>query len=234
MRKYRASAASPIRVDYGVELIAGLLLFTETSGYAPSFESLNEELDASYTSRQAKRKPLVKARVALRFANYEVDQLIRSAARAAEIADGGRRGPIFQATFPEGVGPVVAPDGARQIPPTAALVDRITRSRVASIDPYRAEWLPKLQAGLAKLQAAAAAYDAARKDYLAAFADELALRQDHLLAVDRLIGLVRAAFPHDRARQDLVFPAVEEGDDVASAEGDGPAPSPDPAAPKPA
>lgn len=209
------------------------MLFPETSGFAPAFDALNDELDAAYALRQAKRKPLVKTRVALRFANYVTDQAIRSASRAAEIADGGRRGPIHEAGFPEGLSPVVAPNLARQIPPTVDLMDRITRSRLAVIEPYRTEWLPKLDAPLGNLKAAATAHDTARKEYLGAFADEIALREDHLHAVDRMIGLVRAAFPGDRTRQDLVFPAVDEGEDAAPVD-DGGDPPADPPEPKPA
>jgi hypothetical protein len=38
----------------------------------------------------------------------------------------------------------------------------------------------------------------------------VALRDEHFLSVDKLMGLVRAAFPRDRARQDLIFPVVED------------------------
>jgi hypothetical protein len=212
MRNYRPSAATNIRVDFGVELVAGLRLFPETAANAAPFELLTDQLDDQHTARRALRKPLVKARCELRFANYRTDQTIRQAARAAEIADGGRRGPIFDALFPDGLKPVVAPPGARQIAPTQALVDRLTKSKVAGIDTYRSEWLPKLTASLHDLELAAAAFDEARDAYNDAFETEIALRDQHRTEVDRLSGLVRAAFPHDREKQDLVFPVVEEGD----------------------
>jgi hypothetical protein len=210
MRKYRATAATPARLDYGIELVAGLKLFPETAGLAPAFETLNNELDVAHENRRAKRKPLVMARVSVRFANYMVDQTIRSAGKAAEIADGGRRAIIFKAAFPEGVGRVVAPAGKRQIAPTEQLIERITKSKAAGMDAYRAEWLPKLDAALKSLKTAAEAYTAAYTAYVSEFATELALRQAHFVAVDQLMGQVRAAFPGDKAKQDLAFPVMED------------------------
>jgi hypothetical protein len=171
----------------------------------------------------------VKARVALRFANFTTDQAIRSCARAAEIADGGRRGPIFNALFPKGVGPVVAPMGARQIKPTEQLVDRMSKSKHTAVIPFAAEWIPKLQAPLATLTAAAAAHKSARATHDDAFREEVSLRDEHRRSVDRLMGETRAAFPGDRSRQDLVFPAVDEGSTPANQDdADAPAGDADP------
>ncbi|MBK9261212.1 MAG: hypothetical protein IPM54_15580 [Polyangiaceae bacterium] len=223
MRKYRIKAASDIRVTYGVELCEGLRHFPETDGYAASFEVLNNELDAAHNARRGLRKPMLQKRAAFRFAHYNTDQTIRMIHGAVGIADGGRKnGPIAKFLFPEGLGPVVAPYGMRQIPPTVKLVDDMKRCKVPGSEAFIAEWLPKLEASLDKLQTAANAYDSVRKAYLAAFADELALRGEHYQAVDKLMGLVRAAFPNDRARQDLVFPAVDEdSDDEGEGEGEG-------------
>ncbi|MCC6527156.1 MAG: hypothetical protein IT373_31195, partial [Polyangiaceae bacterium] len=147
---------------------------------------------------------------ALRFANWQTDQLIRSASRAAEIADGGSRGPIHAAAFPDGLAPVVAPGGARQVKPTEELVARITKSKLTQIEAYRTEWGPKLEASLAALRTAAGAYEAARKDLLDVFQTELALRDEHRLAIERLLGQVRTAFPGDASKRDLVFPVLDD------------------------
>jgi hypothetical protein len=228
MRKYRTDAATPLRLDYGVELAAGLTLFPETAPFAAPFIALNTELETAYEDRLHKRKPLAIARVALRHENYRTDQLLRSAARAAEIADGGRRGPIFEATFPDGLRPVVTPEGARQIAPTRDLIDRLGKSRVAGIDAYRKEWLPKLATALASLEKAAALLDAATRAHRDAFTTELALRDQHLVAVDALMGQVKAVFPRDKDRQDLVFPIVEEGNASAPEPSPAEPPSPQP------
>jgi hypothetical protein len=216
VRKYRGSADSPTRIDFGVELLAGLNFFPETKGYAASFQQLNDDLDAAYTARRAARKPLLEKRAAFRFAHHSTDQTIRMTHRAAEIADGGRRGPLTETLFPDGLGPVVAPFGTRQIKPTEALVDRLTRCKLPAADAFRTEWKPKLDASLAALSAAAKDQQEARDAYLNAFRAEVALRDEHYMAIDKLMGLVRAAFPRDRARQDLVFPVLDEDSESGS------------------
>jgi hypothetical protein len=222
MRNYRPSAATPVRVDYGAELVAGLRLFPETQVYAAPLEALNDQLDAAYEDRRRKRRPLVAARAALRFAGYQIDQVIRSAARAAEIGDGGRRGPIFGAVFPDGVRSVVLPSGARQIPPARALIDRINKSKAAGIDAYRAEWQPKLSAALEGLEASSIAYSAAASEHRDAFTTELSLREQHIHMIDQTMGHVRAAFPRDNDRQNLVFPIVDDDRSTARDEDDEP------------
>jgi hypothetical protein len=129
---------------------------------------------------------------------------------------------VFHAAFPLGLRPVVAPTGTRQVPATEKLVERISKSKVAGMSDYATAWLPKLNAALGGMKAAADAYGAAYKAYLDVFGSELALREEHLLAVDRLAGQVRAAFPGDRERQDLIFPVVESDDTAEAEEADAP------------
>ncbi len=214
MKKYRAKVASEPRITYGIELCGGLRIFAETTTYASSFETLNNDLDAAYATRGNLRKPMLEKRVVFRFAHYTTDQTIRMVHRAAEIADGGRKqGPIANFLFPEGLGPMVAPYGMRQIPPTEKLVADMKRIKLAGSEAFCAEWLPKLEAVLSNLQTTANAYKVARTTYLEAFQDELALRAEHYQAVDKLMGLVRAAFPNDRTRQDLIFPVMDDNGD---------------------
>lgn len=221
MRKYRAKASSEVRVEYGIELAAGLKFFTETSSLAEPFDDLNNTLDAAHISRRALRKPLLEKRASFRFAHYHVDQTIRSFFRAVEIADGGRRGgPLAQALFPDGLSPVVAPYGTRQIAPTQDLIDRCKSCKLEGSAELGNEWVSKLESALGKLKSAAEAHAAARDDYLDAFKKELALRNEHFHAIDKLMGLVRAAFPSDRARQDLVFPTIDTSDELEEAESD--------------
>jgi hypothetical protein len=223
MQKYRNKADSPVRIDYGIELIAGLNNFPETQGFAPSFKVVNDELDVAYTARRATRKPLLEKRVAFRFAHYGTDQTIRMVHRASEIADGGRRGPITIELFPDGVGPVVAPYGTRQIKPTEDLIDRLNRCKLPGIEAFRTEWKPKLDASLTALKDADTEHQTARKAYLDAFRTELALRNEHFRSVDKIAGLVRSAFPGDRAKQDLVFPDMDDESNNGEGEGEEPA-----------
>ena len=222
MKKYRATAASEARVSYGIELCAGLRVFPETAPLAPAIEALNDELNTAYTKRRNLHKPMLEKRAVFRFAHYTTDQTIRMTHRAAEIADGGRKnGPIASYLFPDGLGPVVAPYGTRQIPPTEQLVANMKHCKIAGSEALCAEWLPKLETVLGQLKTTADDYKIASKAYSDAFRDEVALRSEHYQCVDRLMGLVRAAFPNDRTRQDLIFPVMEGGGDNVDGDGDG-------------
>jgi hypothetical protein len=233
MRRYRNSAGTPTRTDYGIGLVAGLQAFPETAPLAPPFEQLNDDLDQAYNARSSARKPLVAARVGLRFANYRVDQTIRILNGAAQIADGGRRGPVTADLFPEGLTPVIAPKGAGQIKPTEELLGRLTQSKLPGVIALTGEWIPRIEAGLATLVAADTAHQNANKAYLAAFKVEIAFRNEHARQVDRLMGLVRAAFPNDKTTQDIVFPEIE-AESIAASEEEAEPPAEAPAEPPPA
>ncbi|MFT3771203.1 MAG: hypothetical protein QM820_37790 [Minicystis sp.] len=227
MRLYSIKAATPIRVDYGTELCAGMRAFPEIAGYEPAFASINQGVRDAYEDRRATRQPLLVTRFELRFGAYQARQALRAAASAAEAADGGRRGAIFEVVFPDGLGPVVAPKGAMLAPPLEKVINDLSQSTLPSIDAYRNAWLPRLQAALDLLKQRAAAADAARKAYVTAFRKELVLRREHRKAVERVMGFVRAEFPGDKAKQDLVFPEVDAEDDAEPAEeGETPAPKP--------
>lgn len=149
-----------------------------------------------------------------------------------------RRRPIHAFAI---VGPVVAPAGARQIPPTEKLLGRLTMSKNAAVKAFAVEWQPKIEAARAKLQVAADAHTAALKADGNAFVEETSLRAEHAHTVDRLMGAVRSAFPRDRARQDLVFPVVgnasgaaDDAEEDAPQEPDAPVGDGKPGDPKPA
>lgn len=221
MRKYRRDAATPARVDFGNELVAGLLLFPETSPAAPAVEAVTDELEAAFVERRRLRKALVRARAGLRLGNYVCDQTLRGFHSALKIADGGREGPLTKAMYPGGLTPVVAPGGSRQAKPTKDFIDRLTKCRQSGIDGPRAEWQPRLAAALAGLETALAVHGTALDADAGAYRTEVALREDHFLTVDKTAGLVRAAFPGDRARQDVVFPQVEDDEGPTGGEGEG-------------
>jgi hypothetical protein len=209
MRTYSLDAGTTIRFFFGLELIAGLRMFDETKPLADPFEVINNKLDQTHTARQAARKPMVEARAGRRLAVYAARQAIRAAASAAEIADGGRRGPIFYAVFPEGIQSYGKQKGGTLLAPMKGLIDRFSKSQLSAIDTYRQEWLPKLTAKHVALDEAGKVFGGALTAYNDIFEVELALRNQHRLEVDRIQGQVRAAFPGDKEKQDLVFPEVE-------------------------
>jgi hypothetical protein len=209
MRKYHGTASSSARFQYGVELHAGLSRFPETAAAAADISAVNEALHTQFQKRVALLVPVVKTRAALRFAEYHVDSVLRSAFHAAQIEDGGRSGRVCQAVFPEGIREVTKPEGKAQLKPTKEVIERLALSKVAGIDDYRQAWLPKLESALSQLESAIDAHEAATVAHQDAFAEERALREAHHETVDRVIGMVRAAFPRDREMQDVIFPVVQ-------------------------
>ena len=226
MRSYRSNAASDIRIEYGIELVEGLALFPELSSAASEINTINGALSARYESRRALRIPVLRTRAALRFAEYSVERVVRSALRAAEIEDGGRRARICASIFPKGSNPILKPVGKRQVKPLKDLVERLEKSQVAGIDAYRAAWLPKLKDALVSFEVAVATHLAALAAYDDVFKAELALRDAHHDTVDRSMGQVRAAFPRDRALLDVLFPPVDESDATTTSEDDAEEPLP--------
>jgi hypothetical protein len=204
------NASSEVRVEYGIGLAVGLGFFPETESAVPEMEQITEDLGSAHTARVALRKPQVKARMQLQYAEYQVDQTIRVFSRMVESAEGGRRGPLFGALLPEGLTAVVAPAGRRQIKPTEALIARVDHCTLPGADALRSEWKPKLQAALKGLTDAAAAFEKASAAYVAAFGKELGLRAEHRRIVQKCAGVVRMAFPGDKLRQDLVFPVLDD------------------------
>ena len=185
--------------------------FEETAGLAPALESVNDELDQAYELRMARRKPMVRTRAHLRISEYKADRAIRSSARGVEIADGGRKGPLYRSVFPQGLSEVVAPAGTRQVKPFTDYLDRMRKCRLSGAQAMAEEWLPRLEPALSALSQAVEAYKNARADYLDALHDEYALRDEHEMAVEKVMGQVRTAFPGDRRRQDSVFPRMHSG-----------------------
>jgi hypothetical protein len=211
MRKYRPSASSSVRLAYGIEVSAGLDLFPETQPLRAPFGQTQSELRAALLAREAAGLPMLEARAALRVVNLRFDQTVRTLARATEIADGGRRGPVYSAVFPEGVVAVLAFSNARQVTAAEALVRRLESARLGAADGLRAEWVPRLRAGIDGLAAAVGTYTTARAAFDAAFAAELGQRDEHERAVERLMGQIRTLFPGDRGMQDVFFPERSEG-----------------------
>jgi len=220
MRKYRKNAATQVRTEYGADLVEGLNAFPETAPFSASLAQRNDALDVAFAARQQARRPLVKARAKVRISNFLADSELRAYARACETADGGRRGPVFDAAFPSGLVEVVAPVGKAQAGATKTLIDRVTQSKLAALAALNVQWLPRLQAAHDRIAAAAQAYQTALQGYQTAFGEEVALRDDHALVVDTLMGQVRATFPNDRDRQDAIFPEVTTGSGAEVADDD--------------
>jgi hypothetical protein len=210
MRKYGARTTSLARVLYGLELTEGLGAFAETRELSTPLATVTAELDGALTKRLALQRPLVRSRAARRIVEQRANMVLRQFSRSVELADGGRRGPLHGALLPDGVTPLVVPVGAAQVAVLRALVTHLGLCRVPGAEACAADWTPRLTAAADELAATLATYDAARTAVGLAFQEELALRDAHARTVDRIIGLVRAALPGDRERQDALFPVISK------------------------
>jgi hypothetical protein len=213
MRKYRPDVGSFLRYEYGVALVAGLSQFAETQPHAGKFDQMNKDLLAQHKKRLELREPLVLARTNVRFAELRVRRVIRGVHNAAKLADGNRRGPgpIATAIFPDGLQPVTRPSGQGQVKALKGLINRVTLAVVPGLDDLRTDELPKLVAAQKDIESALAQREAAKEAHDLAFAAEKALRDQHYLGVERLMGVVRAAFPRDREVQETIFPVLDDG-----------------------
>ncbi|MEK6607719.1 MAG: hypothetical protein AABZ30_08675 [Myxococcota bacterium] len=229
-RKYDHTASSYVRYRYGIDAAEGLRQFPETQPLAEPLQELNERLGEARLARMAAELAVAPHSARVRFGDFLCDTAIRSLSRDAEVADGGRRGPVFDGIFPSGLNAVVATSGAAQLDATVALERRFSESRVAGVEPLRTEWMPRLADARQKLEDAVAARKTGRRALADARAREEAVMEEHETAIDKLLGQVRAIFPRDVARQNVVFPpapargrADDEADD--DAETDAPLPA---------
>jgi hypothetical protein len=206
MQLYSVRATSQARVEWGLEAIVGLGQSPETKPLIPVVVAANEKVQAAMQVRQQSENAAIGPRVAVRFADYYVDQQLRSTWRACEIADGCPRGPIASALFPDGLSPLVAPSGPGQAVATQQFLIRARACRVAGAKPVLEEWIPRVEDALARLTSALQAREVAFATRAAALAAEDAARLDHLITMDKLGSEVRALYPKDRKRVDLVFP----------------------------
>lgn len=209
MRRFRSVASAAARFAYGVELHAGLMQFPEMEGTAAEVLAVNDALHAQVQKRLGLLVPVVKARSALRFAEYHVDSVLRSAFHAAQVEDGGRGGRIVQAVFPDGIREATQPVGRAKIKHTKSIVERLSHLNISGIDEYRTTWLPKLEAALIQLDSAITTHKSATLTHQEAFAQEQTLRAAHYEVIDKVLDIMRAAFPGDQHMQDVIFPLLQ-------------------------
>jgi hypothetical protein len=151
---------------------------------------------------------LIPKRVAVKYADFIADKVVRGLQRQAEIADDKKNGKIGTALFPNGVTPIIRPVGNTQVVEMRALEGRLE----AAI----ALW-PAAAAEKAKIAAERTNYETAlteRRTAMEAAADLRAKRdaakEDFLDVYAATANRVKAEFPRDRPMQDLFFDKVTE------------------------
>lgn len=164
-------------------------------------------MKAARVTREAAEDALIGPRVAVRFAEWALEEVIRRIAADAHAADGNlRRGPAFDRLFPDGVSPVITPRSVAQVVSATLLKVRLDATAAGSPGRDRGE---SLSAAIAKLQGAIEARKGAGQAVAVARAVEDAAREDWLAHYSKDAGAVRVLFPTDRDRQDLYFDELD-------------------------
>ena len=208
MRIYNSNAGSETRIAYGTETIVGLRQFDETAPLAASFEPVNARLQTTFTARKDAERAQLQARVQVRFADWKFDQEARAAFRAAQTADGGKTGKITRALFPDGLNTVVIPSGPSQHAASVQLINRAKACTTSGAEKVLGEHLPSIEKASGDLKLALDERDRLAAARAVAFTAEEVARDDHEAAIDKLMGEVRALYPRDRKRWDLIFPTL--------------------------
>jgi len=133
MRKYPPRAGAHHRTLYGIALIAGLEQFEATRPLAAGFRTLNDALIALLLEKPPLLTALTVARAGVRVGDYQFDRVVRQIDRACQLADGGARGPVFRAVFPDHVSCVVSPTGVGQVAAGDAFVRRLEAAGVEGV-----------------------------------------------------------------------------------------------------
>jgi len=211
MRLYRNTAASRLRLDYGIELLAGLTFFDKTRSIAVALQPVQESLATAADATVAAERLLPALRATKRFAEYGTEQAVRVLHGRCKELDGARVGPITEALFPNDLSAEVTPKGDAQLAASKKLRRRIDDAGLAEIVAAKAELAAHLDAPLAAFDTASAALAGAIKTRSDAFLSEVARRNDHRRTIDAIFGELRAAYPGDRTIQKVIVPELDEG-----------------------
>lgn len=207
MRKYRSNASSRERILYADESIAALEGNSKTVDLAGVFAAVNEKLLASMRAREEAERPVARKRAVLKRMDVDqVDPEIRLLGNDLEGAEEGRRGPLFDAVFPNGTSAVTVYSAGPQVEALGALVERLRNCHLSGIEPHQDKWIVRLEAAKTNLAGAVADYAASTAERDRLFGIEKAARDEHEFVLDKIMGEVRSRFAKDRRSQDSFFP----------------------------
>ncbi|NUN16352.1 MAG: hypothetical protein HUU55_22215 [Myxococcales bacterium] len=207
MRKYPNTAGSDVRIGYGIDLAEGANSFEKTQDLVPEINEKNEQLETAAAETNKLMYPLARARAVVRVESFHSDKILQRMGAAAQVADGGRRGPVFNYVFEDGVSVAVEPHGMQQLPMLQKVTGKLQATNRPDLKTFADQWLPELNARITTFSKAVDALKTLLEQHDALFATEKARRDEHALMIDKMAGIVRSRFPNDRAQQDAVFPA---------------------------
>lgn len=179
---------------------------SETAALSAPFAAINDKLRSAALARENAELELVGARVARRFAEFDVEHAIRTIASTAHQIDNNlQSGPVFDAAFPKRLTAELAPRGQGQVDSGRALVVRISTQPATGA--LKEQFADSLTTQLDTLEARVDAWSQALQKVGHARAVEMGLREEWVTAMHRNIGLIKAMFPRSTDRQELYFDA---------------------------
>ena len=224
-KKLHKSASTEAHLRQGKEEAIRLQLFEESQPLAEPVGAATQVLEAARDKREKSETALIPIRVTCSLADYTWDKTVRAFAKSVEAQAGGTKTPAYRELFPNGYRPLVTPSGEAQRVCATRFLTHLRACSSPAAKGFCEEWLPKLQQAFDGLAAGLEQRRAAETALYVARAEEQAAKRDFSRTMDKTIAEVRALYPEDRARQDLLFPRLE-----SAAETDDDAEQPSPAA----
>jgi hypothetical protein len=204
MQVPKSSMASSVLLDLGRYHLAALSQREEAKPLIATFQAAHDALAAAKTARHQAEEAIVGPRVVARFAEADLERVIRQVALAAHVADNNAdSGPAYKAVFPKGLDAELRPRGAAQVTASRALRSRLDSQPAAA--PVKASTLADLDRTIAALAQALEARATAERTLSLARATEDGARERFVSAYDSNAGAIRQMFPRSRATQDLHF-----------------------------
>ncbi|TKD09386.1 hypothetical protein [Polyangium fumosum] len=184
------------------------------NGLAAKLETATKLLLATQDAYDAKVKALIVLRVEVKFTDLLADRAIRIALKRAEIEDGKAGGKIVSMLFPSGSTPIIKPVGGTQVQEMRALEGRY--AEVGGIYPAAADEGQKIEALRVRYEQALDARRMGMEAAAQARAARNLAKEEFLDVFAEIANRIKAAFPRDKATQDLFFlkdkVAADDGD----------------------
>jgi hypothetical protein len=176
----------------------------ETQPLAAGFQSVYDALLTAKQARENADVALALPRVALTFAEWALEQVLRELAYTAHGADHSTAGgSVFAALFPKNLDAEIRPRGAAQLASAKAVSERLVNQPAAA--GLRETFSQRLVTAINDFSSKLTARDRALESLGLARAKEEGAKETFVAAYDSNAGAIRALFPRNRPRQDLYF-----------------------------
>ncbi len=208
-KKLHKNASTESHLHQGEKQIIRLQLDENAAPLAGPIATSTATLRTAYEKRLAAERALVPFEVRSAHADHAWDMALRGTAKTLEVRAGGSKTPAYREVFPKGFGVLVTPSGDAQLVTADQFIAHFGACTSPEARTVAEEYLPKLQTAREVLRTELAARKQAEGVVFAARAEELAAKRDYSRTIDKTIAEIRALYPEDRRRQDLLFPSID-------------------------